>query len=69
MVMEQIYIWRSAKASIDAHGEVTALEAANRAANRAVEDGNAAARDVWRRVMKAVEILFRQYRKPDEFLN
>jgi len=68
LVMEKIDIWRAAKVLIDAHGE-DAAEAANRAVNRAVEDGNEAATSVWIRVMKAIEILQRQYRNPGGSLN
>jgi len=64
--MEEIDIWRTAKILIDAHGDNVWLEAAQRA-DHSVEDGNAQAESVWKRVLKAVEELQRINRESQSF--
>ena len=66
--MEEIDIWRTAKLLIDAHGDKAWLEAAQRA-DLAVEQGNAEAESVWKRVGRAVEELQRDKPRAEEPLN
>jgi hypothetical protein len=66
--MEEIDIWRTAKILLDTHGDKAWLEAAQRA-DLAVEQGNAAAESVWKRVGRAVEELQRQKPRASEPLN
>jgi hypothetical protein len=66
--MEEIDIWRTAKILLDAHGDNAWLEAAQRA-DHAVDDGNAAAEGVWKRVLRAVEEWQRTKPSASEALN
>lgn len=56
--MDEIDIWRTAKLLMDTHGDTASMEAAMRA-DAALDNGELAAVDVWKRVMRAVENLQR----------
>lgn len=54
--MDEVDIWRAAKILIDAHGDKSWLEAAQRA-DHCLENGNLDGVDVWKRVLRAIEDL------------
>ena len=58
-------IFRSASVLIREHGEAAALEAAQRA-DAMLEKGDMEGAAVWRRIVKAVEEIQRQNRRPGE---
>jgi hypothetical protein len=63
--MEDIDIWRTAKLLIETHGDEAAMQAAMRA-DEALDNGEMAAMNVWRKVMRSVEELQRTGPKPGE---
>ena len=65
VMVSEIDIYRSAKLLVDQHGEDAGLEAAMRADNM-FEKGAMAGAATWRRIVKAVEELQRQERRPGE---
>ncbi len=64
-MVSEIDIYRSAKLLVDQHGEDAGLEAAMRA-DTMFEKGAMAGAATWRRIVKAVEELQRQERRPGE---
>ncbi len=65
VMVSEIDIYRSAKLLVDQHGEDAGLEAAMRA-DAMLEKGAMAGAATWRRIVKAVEELQRQERRPGE---
>jgi len=57
--MNELDIWRTAKVLIDAHGEGAEIEAAMRA-DLAIDQGNAAVENIWKRVLRAIQELPQQ---------
>ncbi len=64
-MVSEIDIYRSAKMLIDQHGEDAGLEAAMRA-DAMLEKGDLDGKRAWLRIMKAVDELQRQDRRPGE---
>ena len=64
-MVSDLDIYRSAKLLIDQHGEDASLEAAMRA-DKLLAAGDMDGKRTWVRIMKAVEELQRQERRPGE---
>jgi len=66
--MEEIDIWRTAKALIDTYAEMAEFEATMRA-DHALSESNLGALRVWKRVAKAVQALQRHEPSQPDSIN